>query len=115
MQPFRSKWIFCLVGMIGLAGLLAACGSERAPSVSASGSGSGSGSASASGTITGFGSVFVNGKKFETSGSSFTVDGQSGSQSDFKVGMTVTVNGSFNGNERSASTVLQKDALEGLV
>ncbi len=110
-----SRWIVSWLGMMGLAGLLAACGSEGAPSVSASGSGSGSGSASASGTITGFGSVFVNGKKFETRGSSFTVDGQSGSQSDLKVGMTVTVNGSLNGNERSASTVLQKDAVEGLV
>lgn len=112
-----SRWIFSLMGMMGLAGLLAACGSDGAPSVSASGSGSGSGSgsASASGTITGFGSVIVNGKRFDTSSSSFTVDGQSGSQSDLKVGMTVTVNGSFNGTQRSASAVLQKDAVEGLV
>lgn len=112
-----SRWIFGLMGMMGLAGLLAACGSDGAPSVSASGSGSGSGSgsASASGTITGFGSVIVNGKRFDTSSSSFTVDGQSGSQSDLKVGMTVTVNGSFNGTQRSASAVLQKDAVEGLV
>ncbi len=112
-----SRWIFGLMGMMGLAGLLAACGSDGAPSVSASGSGSGSGSgsASASGTITGFGSVIVNGKRFDTSSSSFTVDGQSGSQSDLKVGMTVTVNGSFNGTQRSADAVFQKDAVEGLV
>lgn len=112
-----SRWIFSLMGMMGLAGLLAACGSDGAPSVSASGSGSGSGSgsASASGTITGFGSVIVNGKRFDTSSSSFTVDGQSGSQSDLKVGMIVTVNGSFNGTQRSAAAVLQKDAVEGLV
>lgn len=111
------RWIFGLTGMMGLAGLLAACGGDGAPSVSASGSGGGSasGSASASGTITGFGSVIVNGKRFETSSSSFTVDGQSGSQSDLKTGMTVTVNGSFNGDQRSARTVLQKDAVEGLV
>lgn len=108
-----SRCIVSLVGMIGLAGLLAACGSDRTPSVSASGSGSGS--ASASGTITGFGSVIVNGKRFDTNSSSFTVDGQSGSQRDLKVGMTVTVNGSFNGDQRSANTVLQKDAVEGLV
>ena len=112
-----SRWIFSLIGMMGLAGLLAACGSDGASSVSASGSGGGSasGSASASGTITGFGSVIVNGKRFDTSSSSFTVDGQSGSQSDLKVGMTVTVNGSFNGTQRSADAVLQKDAVEGLV
>lgn len=112
-----SRWIFSLMGMMGLAALLTACGSDGAPSVSASGSGSGSGSgsASASGTITGFGSVIVNGKRFDTSSSSFTVDGQSGSQGDLKIGMTVTVNGSFNGTQRSASAVLQKDAVEGLV
>ncbi len=115
MQPFKSQWIFNLAGMIGLVGLRAACGSEGAPSVSASGSGSGSGSASSSGTITGFGSVIVNGKRFDTSSSSFTIDSQSGSQSDLKIGMTVTVNGSFNGDQRSASAVLQKDAVEGLV
>ena len=72
-----SRWIFSLVSMIGLAWLLAACGNDGAPSVSASGSGIGSssGSASASGTITGFGSVIVNGKRFDASSSSFTVDG----------------------------------------
>ena len=112
-----SRWIFSLFGMVGLVGLLTACGSDGAPSVSASGSGSGtgSGSASASGTITGFGSVIVNGKKFETTSSAFTVDGQAGSQPDLKLGMTVTVSGSFNGNQRSASSVHQKDAVEGLV
>ncbi|MBK9306225.1 MAG: hypothetical protein IPM58_03860 [Nitrospira sp.] len=108
-----TRWILSLLGIVGLAGLLAACGSEGAPSVSASASGSGS--ASASGSITGFGSVFVNGKRFETSDASFRVDGQSGSQSDLKIGMTVTVNGSFNGDQRSARIVLQKDAVEGLV
>jgi Domain of unknown function (DUF5666) len=112
-----SRCVFSLVGAVGLAGLLSACGSNDLPSVSASGSGSGagSGSASASGTVTGFGSVIVNGKRFDTSSSSFSVDGQSGSQSDLKVGMTVTVNGSFNNDQRSASAVLQRDAVEGLV
>ncbi len=108
-----SRWIISLGTIMVVAGLLTACGSDGAPSVSASGSGSGS--ASASGTITGFGSVFVNGKKFDTSGAQFTVDGQAGNQNNLKLGMTVTVNGSFNGNQRSASSVHQKDAVEGLV
>lgn len=58
-----SRCVFSLISLMGIAGLLAACGSEGAPSVSASGSRSES--ASASGTVTGFGSVFINGKKFE--------------------------------------------------
>lgn len=104
-----------LMSVVGLVGLLSGCGGDGSPSVSASGSGSGSGTAAASGTITGFGSVFVNGKKFETSGASFMADGQAGSQSDLKLGMSVVVNGSFNGNQRSANSVRQKDAVEGLV
>ena len=101
-------------GIVGLFGLLGGCGGggDGAPGVSA---GNASGSAMASGTITGFGSVFVNGKRFETTAASFVVDGQPGSQSDLKLGMTVVVSGSVNGNQRSANSVRQRDAVEGLV
>jgi hypothetical protein len=109
----RSPIVFNFVGAVGLVGLLGGCGGGGGSSSPATGSTSGS--AASSGTVTGFGSVFVNGKRFDTSGSSFTVDGQSGSQGDLKLGMTVTVTGSFNGDQRSASTVQQKDAVEGLV
>lgn len=111
----QSSCFFKCFGAIGLVGLLSGCssGGDGAPSGSASSSASGS--AAASGTITGFGSVFVNGKKFDTSGSSFTVGGQPGSQGDLKLGMTVLVTGSFNGDQRSASSVRQRDAVEGLV
>ena len=50
-----------------------------------------------SGTITGFGSIIVNGVKFETSTSTFSIDDSpSGSQDDLAVGMRVTVNGTVN-------------------
>lgn len=111
----RSSILFNLLGAVGLVGLLSGCGSGGDGAPSGPVSGSASGSAAASGTITGFGSVFVNGKKFETSESSFVVDGQSGSQGDLKLGMTVVVTGSFNGDQRSASSVRQRDAVEGLV
>lgn len=104
------------VGAIGLVGMLWGCGSgggDGAPA--ASGTGSANGTAAASGTVTGFGSVYVNGKKFKTSGASFIVDGQSGSQSDLKLGMTVAVIGSVTGDQRSAVSVRQRDAVEGLV
>ncbi|MDH4341873.1 MAG: DUF5666 domain-containing protein [Nitrospira sp.] len=114
---------FCvvrLIGVIGLTGLLGACGSDGAPSVSASGSGSGS--ASASGTVTDFGSVLVNGKKFETENVEVRRDGVTErctinpvTTCGFKKGMVVTVNGSFNGSQHTASSVQQKDAVEGLV
>ena len=107
----RSSILFNLLGAVGLVGLLSGCGSGGGGATT----GTASGSSAASGTITGFGSVIVNGKRFDTSGSSFTVDGQPGSQSDLKLGMTVAVTGSFNGDQRSASTVQQRDAVEGLV
>jgi Domain of unknown function (DUF5666) len=110
----RSSILFNLLGAMGLIGLLSGCGSGGGGAATGTG-GAASGSSAASGTITGFGSVIVNGKRFDTSGSSFVVDGQAGSQSDLKLGMTVTVTGSFNGDQRFASTVSQSDAVEGLV
>jgi hypothetical protein len=107
----RSSILFNLLGAVGLVGLLFGCGSGGG----GASTGTASGSSAASGTITGFGSVIVNGKRFDTSGSSFVVDGQTGSQSDLKLGMTVAVTGSFNGDQRSASMVSQSDAVEGLV
>lgn len=118
-----SQRICSLLAAVGLAGLLTACGSES-PSASASAGGaSGSGSASASGTVTGFGSVFVNGKKYEANNVTVKVDDESERSCDInlndscgiKKGMVVTVNGSFNGSQHTAATVRQKDAVEGLV
>jgi len=113
-----SSCVFRLVGVIGLAGLLGACGSDGAPSVSASRSGS----ASASGTVTDFGSLFVNGKKFETENVEVRHDGvmerctiNPVTTCGLKKGMTVTVNGAFSGDQHTATSVQQMDAVEGLV
>jgi hypothetical protein len=48
------------------------------------------------GLITGFGSVYVNGIRFHTGGTQFSVDDESGVESDLRVGMIVTVKGSKN-------------------
>lgn len=47
----------------------------------------------ARGSITGFGSVFVNGKRFSTDDATFIVDGKAASQDDLAVGMVVNVSG----------------------
>jgi hypothetical protein len=122
--------LLMLLGLSGIGSIaaLSGCGDGVNASASASGSGngsgsgSGSGSASASGTITQFGSLYVNGKKFETSDVSVEQDGESKrctiSPTDtcgLKQGMVVTVNGSITGEERTAASVRQKDAVEGLV
>ena len=44
--------------------------------------------------ITGFGSVYVNGIRFHTGGTMFSIDDDNGVESDLKVGMIVTVKGS---------------------
>lgn len=111
----RESILFNLLGAVGLVGLLSGCGSGGDGAPTGPVSGSASGSSAASGAITGFGSVYVNGKKFETTSASFIVDGQSGSQNDLKLGMTVSVIGSVTGDQRSAASVRQRDAVEGVV
>ena len=117
----RLSAFVTLLGAIGLAGLLSAC-SDGSPSASASASGAGgSGSASASGTVTGFGSIVVNGKKFETDGSSVSIDDQPSSpcvvtpanRCGLREGMTVKVSGSFSGSTNQAATIVQDDTLDG--
>jgi hypothetical protein len=116
----RSSILFNLLGTVGLVGLLSGCDSGGGGTTTSTG-GTTSGSAAATGTVTGFGSVIVNGNEYDTSRASFIVDGEPGGQDDLKLrqllklGMTVTVTGSFNGNQWVASTLLQKDAVEGLV
>ncbi|NOS82400.1 MAG: hypothetical protein HOP32_12545 [Nitrospira sp.] len=118
----RPSILFNLFGAVGLIGLLSGCGSGGGDGAATGTGGATSGSAAASGTITGFGSVYVNGKKFETNGASLMVDGQAvpctvsaASKCGLKEGMTVTVTGSFSGDQRFAGTVSQSDAVEGLV
>jgi len=45
------------------------------------------------GVITGFGSVYVNGTRYRTDGTRFSVDDEAGAESDLRVGMIVTVEG----------------------
>lgn len=70
-----------------------------------------------SGTITGFGSVFVNGVEFETDTSSFDIEGISGTQGDLAIGMVVKVNGSINadGITGTASSISYDDDIQGPV
>ncbi|MCW8955383.1 MAG: DUF5666 domain-containing protein [Gammaproteobacteria bacterium] len=69
------------------------------------------------GTVTGFGSVFVNGVEFETLSTSFDIEDNSGSQADLRIGMVVQVDGSINpdGITGTASRIRYGDQLEGPV
>lgn len=115
----RASILFNLLGVVGLVGLLSGCGSGGGGASTSTG-GTASGSAAASGTITGFGSVYVNGKKYETNDVEVIHDGQSERCSisptthcSLKEGMTVKVLGTFSGSSHRASTITQEDTLEG--
>jgi len=67
------------------------------------------------GTVTGFGSVFVNGVEFATDTAVFDVEDSSASQQDLRVGMVVQVSGSINsdGVTGTATGIRYGDQLEG--
>ena len=71
----------------------------------------------ASGSISGFGSVFVNGVKYETGSATFDVDGVSGTQDDLAIGMIVQVSGTINddGVTGIATNIVFDDELQGKV
>ena len=84
---------------------------------SGSGGGDVSGSSIMSGTVTRFGSLFVNGVKLNTDSASFNIDGAPGTQDDLEVGMVVRVTGTVNadGVSGTASTITFDDQLQGPV
>lgn len=68
------------------------------------------------GTVTGFGSIFVNGVEFETNATTqFTIDDSPGAESDLSIGDVVIVTGSIdaNGTTGTADSVFFDEAVEG--
>jgi hypothetical protein len=74
-----------------------------------------SGPVNSTGTIDGFGSIFVNGVEFETEGANITLDGNSSTDDNLRLGMVVTVNGVINddGLTGTASRVQFDDEVQG--
>ncbi len=94
--------------------LLSSCGSGGSAAVAIINAGIG-GTGIVFGTITGFGSVWVNGRRFEIDGSEIIVDGELKTQDELKIGMVVrldvdTENGMFGG---TAARVVFDDAIQG--
>jgi len=87
-----NPWNIFRSGVIGLlAVLLPACGGGGGNVAGIGGTG-----ITTSGTITGFGSIFVNGIEYQTGGAQITVDGSDGSEVDLGLGMVVLVTGTVN-------------------
>ena len=71
----------------------------------------------AAGTITGFGSIFVNGVEFETGTASVTLDDSPGSEAELRLGMVVRVRGTVDdtGTRGTADAVEFDDDVQGPV
>jgi len=106
-----NKSILHSVITAALATSIAACSSGGSDVAGIGGSG-----ITSSGTITGFGSVYVNGVKFDTSRSTITIDDNPGMESDLAIGMRVTVSGTLiDDSNGTATSISFKDDLEGPV
>jgi hypothetical protein len=79
--------------LFGTAALLAACGGGGSGTDSTAAIGSGGTAAAAQGPISGFGSVIVNGVRFDDNGASVTIDDNGGLSNQLKLGMMVQIEG----------------------
>ncbi|MFQ5756065.1 MAG: DUF5666 domain-containing protein [Acidiferrobacterales bacterium] len=107
--------VFRRLAFTTLAGIMTvSCGGDGGGSGELASGGIG-GTGISSGAITGFGSIFVNGVEFDTSGASITLGGISVSESDLKLGMVVEVQGMISGASGTAITVAAEDVVKGPV
>ena len=114
--------VIIVAAALVLSVLIVACGGGGGGGGSLAGGGIG-GTGVTSGTITGFGSVFVNGIEFETEGAARDVDGKidisNGSDDDavLGIGMVVTIIGTVNddGVTGTADSIVYDDVVEGPV
>ncbi len=113
----RRKLLIQCISLALASGGLVACGGGGGGS-STDAVSSGSLSTSTVGTISGFGSIYVNGIKFETDGASYRVDDEDEfDDSALAVGMKVKVEGTINadGLTGTADSVFYDDDVEGPV
>jgi len=104
-----SMRIYCIAALLAS---VTACGGDGSTTVAEGGI---SGTGISSGTVTGFGSVFVNGVEFETGSTTFEVEDSPATEADLKLGMRVRVDGSVNpdGVTGTANSIKYEDQVEG--
>jgi hypothetical protein len=107
----RRQWL--LASTAALAG----CGGGGSGNLAGALPGTGGTGIGVQGTITGFGSVIVNGTKFDDSGASIYLDGVPLNSSDLRVGMVANINGSVDsgGTSGRASRIDVWSIASGLV
>jgi hypothetical protein len=101
---------------MGLMSLFVACGGEMSAGIQGSGSPVASG-VTAVGPISGFGSIFLDGVEYSTSGAQIRIDDQPGTEADLHVGQIITLKGIVNpdGLTGTASEVSFSSDLRGPV
>ena len=93
---------FVIAAAAALACVLAACGSDQVAGIEGSGSPVAT-SVTTTGTITGFGSIFVDGVEYATSSAQIRIDDQSATEAQLRVGQIVTLKGQLNANGNSGT------------
>lgn len=107
----RRLFVLCTAFFIAMG--LAACGGGGGVAV---GGGGGNAQATvAQGTITGFGSIFVNGVEFSTNGAQVTINNAAGQASSLRLGQRVTVTGQRSGTTGTATRIDYNPELEGQI
>jgi hypothetical protein len=101
----------------GVAILVAACGGGGGSSGGVTAGIDRGGIVTATGSITGFGSVHVNGVHYVTTGATITLDDSPGTESDLRVGQVVRIEGRIDqdGRNGTATRVIFDDEVEGPV
>ncbi len=100
----------CTLGFFALLAAVACGGGGGVASVGSGGTGTVSASTFSVGTITGFGSVFVNGLRFEDSSASVSDEDGARSRNDLKLGMVVKVQGSVDASGTSTASSFSFDS-----
>jgi len=80
--------------------LLTSCGPGQVAGIEGTGAPA---PVTATGPVTGFGSIFVNGVEFTTTGAQIQIDDQPGTESQLAIGEVVTVTGTLNANNTSGT------------
>lgn len=101
--------------LIGTAIVIAAAGSSGTAIAGIDGSGVIKKPKVTKGPVSGFGSIYVNGVRYDTDTALFLIDGRIGSESDLAVGQVVSVLGTVNddGNTGTAYLVTFEDLVDG--
>lgn len=109
-----KNYLAPLFWILPLSVYLVACGSGSNDEVAGI-DGSGSPVASSTGTIDGFGSVIVNGVRYDSSKSTILINGQVGSEDDLRTGYRVTVIGTQENDAGVADTIEFRPDVVGII